>query len=169
MSKQFRWFSLVTYNSIERDVEIIQSKGVQVRSYALIRHDKDGGEPHNHVLIRTVNSKTLKNIKSWHTIDGQNVLIESIKDKESMYDYLTHKNDKDKHQYEDSEIIDGGLLEDIQKNNLDSTYDILEMLIEGKSLKEIARIYGRDFVYNYHNYRELYRDIVGYYNDIDKK
>lgn len=157
-----RYFSLITYATIEENITDLQKKGTSLNGYALIRHDKDEKEPHNHIVIRTIGTWTPKQIQRWfqgHSdTEGRetNVLVEAVHDRTAIVEYLTHENDPDKHHYEKSEIIDGGIDKLLPAGETkDDAFEILETLERGTSIREMCRLYGREFIYHYSNYCQI--------------
>lgn len=153
-----RFFSLVSYLTVEQVVEIMQSKGTSVRAWALIDHNKDTKEPHRHLVMRTNSSwkptqvlKWFKGSDEWG--DACNTFIEVVHDRTAICEYLTHENDSDKYHYDQSEIIDHGLCDLLPSSECaDDTFEIVEKMVQGVSVRELVRLYGRDFVYHYGNY-----------------
>lgn len=78
--------------------------------------------------------------------------------------YLTHSDSDSilagKHQYSDEEIIDVGLLSTVEKKDShDFTYTIMLQLERGVPLRSLLRIYGKDFLYHYRQYKEFLEDM----------
>ena len=142
------------YISIEKIEEVLESKEC-IRDYAYIIHDKDlddKGElkkSHIHLALRFKNSYDTKHISQWFDIPEQ--YISKVKGKwADMLKYLTHKNAKDKFQYEDSDVVSNfdflGVIENSNKTLSDIFKDerkieIIEMIACGE-IRE----------YNYHQY-----------------
>ena len=161
ISNKTRYFAIVTYIEDTNTItEIIQGKSKSIRAYAIIKHDKDSGELHHHIVIRTHCTWTTPQITKWFKgqkdKDGKdiNTFLEMVHDRTAIIQYLTHENDEDKYHYEQSEIIDSGI-EDILPSGetKDDAYEIIEMMEKGTSTREMCRMYGRDFIYHYGNYK----------------
>lgn len=151
-----RFFGLVTYLSDpQKVIKMIETKRTSIRSYALIVHDKDQADPHIHIVIRTHNPWTCKQVCNWFvdTETNQNAFAEFVHDRLGIIDYLTHENDPDKHHYDKSEIIDGGIDDLLPKGNTDDlTCEILELLLQGTAIRELVKMYGKDFLYHIRDY-----------------
>lgn len=147
-----------------------QAHNKQIRGYAYIYHDKDEAEKHYHLLIRTYDAWTTEQIAKWFSLckdeNGEyvNTLNEPITDILAIRNYLTHMDADSikagKHQYDESEIIDRNLLRTIEKKDShDFTYQII-LLMEAKTpLRDLLRIYGKDFLYHYRQYKEFLEDM----------
>ena len=153
-----RFFSLVSYLTTEQIAEIMQRKGTSIRAWAMIDHDKDEKEPHRHLVMRTCSSWTPSQVLKWfvgmdeHGNDC-NSFIEVVRDRTAICEYLTHENDPDKHHYDSSDVIDHGLCDLLPSSeSADDTFEIVEKMTQGVSVRELVRLYGRDFVYHYGNY-----------------
>ena len=80
-------------------------------------------------------------------------------DRQGIIDYLTHENEhaeSGKARYDKSEIIDGGLCDLLPAgDSSDDSWEIVEALLEGRSTRELCRMYGRDFIYHYASYAQI--------------
>lgn len=164
--RQGRYFACVLYvNSEELLNCMIQDKRLQIRAYAFIRHDKDtrdNGElmdSHFHLLLRVRNPKTIQQIYKWFypNEEKQNVFVEFIWNKQGAVDYLTHENEKDKHHYDLSEVVDCGL-DDIlsEDDDKDESYEIISHLLDkSMTIRELVKCYGRDFVIHFQSYMSV--------------
>lgn len=155
MNRFYSW-SIVTYGNKE---EIERLKSI-AKHYAFILHDKDGGEQHWHCIFTCEKWVSLNKIKD--TINnGQNVLGEQMKDKEKAFRYLTHKDNPEKHQYEEKEIICDNIgywkKEEIDTNNISQMIDDIN---NGISYREMAIRYGRDYIKNRHIYENFARIVM---------
>ncbi len=153
--KKSRFFACVSYiPNTDELIEILQTKGKSIRSFALIKHDKEEGELHHHIVIRThTNWKCLQVAKWFKSPTGQNTFVQPVRDRQGILDYLTHENAPEKYQYDKSDIIDGGLDDLLPAcESSDESYEIVEMLIKKTSIRELVRLYGKDFIYHYGSY-----------------
>ena len=156
-----RKFALVSY--IEDTGElltILQHNGAKIRAYAMIKHDKDEVDPHHHIVLRTYNAFTAKQVACWFNDSptnstGANTFAQFVEDDQGILDYLTHNNDPDKHQYAKSDIIDGGLSDLLPKNSRDDSADIVQDMLDNVSTAMLVRRYGRDFIYHYQQYATI--------------
>lgn len=151
-----RFFGIVTYLSdTERIVRMIQKKQTSIRAYAIMKHDQDEADPHCHIVLRTHSALTCAQVCNWFKDDetGQNAFAEFVHDRAGIIDYLTHENDPDKHHYSKADIVDGGIDDLLPKGNTDDlTYEILDLLMNGTAIKDLVRMYGKDFLYHIRDY-----------------
>lgn len=168
--KQSRNFACVVY---QNNVDVLKERLLTINNisyFAFIVHDKDTLEdgspkpPHTHVLLVLKSARDINCIKGYleFYVDDklQNVFAENMSDKKRAYEYLTHKNDTNKYQYSDSDIVTNDSTAFISTDRaIDNTADIIEDMLSGKPLREMVAIYGREFVYKYNCYRLLVEDI----------
>lgn len=178
-----RKFSLVSY--LPRDIIEGVLAHRPVRTAVYILHDRDlwtaedekkdsehvAGtlkDPHFHILLCTRNASTLGQVRRWfkYVDSDQNTLGQVLDDDEGALRYLTHKDDPDKAQYADEEVIEYGEGKDPFLRASSSSgrdCEMVEHLIDdinnGEPLRLMARYYGKDFVKNYARYRE-YAELV---------
>lgn len=160
-----RFFSLVSYLTTNQLTEIMQRKGVSVRAWAMIDHDKDIKDAHRHLVMRTNSSWKPSQVLKWFIGTDEagkdcNTFIEVVHDRTAICEYLTHENDPDKYHYDHSEVIDHGLCDLLPSSeSADDTFEIVEKMTQGVSVRELVRLYGRDFVYHYGNYVAVFNAI----------
>ena len=157
-SGKARFFALVTYRTdTEGLLKTLQSKGNSLRAYALIKHDKDEAQPHHHIVIRTHSTWTCPQISKWFADEsGQNTFAQLVRDRTGIVDYLTHENEPDKYHYDQGDIIDGGLSEILPAGEAsDDSFEIIEKMLAGYSIRELVRLYGRDFLYHFTCYEAV--------------
>lgn len=146
-----RYFALVSYRTdTDGLIQTIEKKRNSVRAYALIKHDQDEADTHHHIVLRTNTTWTCPAIAKWFADDsGQNTFAQIVRDRTGIIDYLTHENEPDKHHYDKNDIIDGGLSDILPaEDSSDDSYEIIEKLLEGYPIRELIRLYGRDFLYH---------------------
>lgn len=170
MILRVRNFALITYCSSKQVQNVCSAHSKQIRGYAYITHDKDDGEKHIHLLIRTYDAWTPEQVGKWFGLcqddkgDYVNTFNEPISDLSAIVTYLTH-SDVDsikagKARYSEKEIIDFGLLRTVEKKDShDNTYQIISLMEKRTPLREILRIYGKDFLYHYKAYKEFLDDM----------
>lgn len=155
-SSKSRYFALVSYRTdTEELIKILQSKqNTSVRAYALIKHDKDENDSHHHIVIRTHSTWTCSQIAKWFMDDSeQNTFCQIVRDRTGIVDYLTHENEKDKYHYDKGDIIDGGLSDILPiGESSDDSYEIINKMLDGTPTRELARLYGKDFIYHINHY-----------------
>ncbi len=143
-----RYWSFVAYpESMPEDwLEILQLQGLSVAISPL--HDKDldpTGEvkkPHYHIIIVFNNATTYNNVlQLTKTINGTiPIHLESVR---GMYRYLTHRDNPDKYQYDEKQIIK---LNGFDYDVYITTSEILEIkkeilnLIDEKSIEEYSTL-----------------------------
>lgn len=170
---QDRNFSCVSYLSLEQLHDVLNRKSNQIKHYAYILHDMDKEadgspkQPHFHIIVCLVHSVNLTTFINWwsgyYDSDGMavNTLVQCVGSVSLCYRYLTHKDDPDKYQYNDVLITasDPSYFEDERLCEADPVWALVDMILSGKSLREVARIGGRDFIYHYSAIRVLIDDI----------
>lgn len=154
MATRVRFFSLVTYLSESEFLPILQDT-TRIRNYIYIYHDKDKSEPHYHICLNTFNPHTITAVCKWFKISEVNTFSEEIHSS-NIFGYLTHSlpNDKDKYHYSESELRSNDI--EFWKRfcpTADIAQSIIADLLDGKSLREMLSLYGREFVLNYNKYR----------------
>lgn len=151
--RAYRW-SLVTYASIEE----IQKVCERALHYAYILHDRDDCEPHRHVLLVFRSQRTLSAIRK-DIASEQNTNGQKMRDICAAYRYLTHEEKSDKQLYQDSDIVcdDVSFWQNLKEDDSEDydTDHMLDDIICGKSFRELARLYGRDFMKNHRSYTEF--------------
>ena len=138
-----------------------------IRAFAYIHHDKDETEPHYHIVIRTHSAWSAAMIENWFKglTDKEGVAINTycqpVGNMNALEEYLTHSDiesqEKGKHRYKRTDIKDHGLWDIVPKTeSKDSSYDIINDILCGMSIRQLVIRYGRDYVYH----RTQYQDIV---------
>ena len=162
---QTRKWSLVTYLCPADIAAVFADKSDKVRAYAYCTHYKDEGkEPHTHIVVWLNTPFSASTIKNWFRgCDSKgelaNTLAEPCKDIVAMYRYLIHEDNPEKYQYDPEDRIcsvPSCFEDDVQT---DDTWTAVEDLLNGVPLAEVARRYGRDFIYHYSHIRQLVADI----------
>ena len=145
-----RQWSLVTYASVAEFAPLLN----QCEHYAYIYHDKDGVEPHYHILCVFKNPRALKGIQDTIKSD-QNTLGEPVKSSlEEMYKYLTHERETDKVLHpKESVVCDSvSFWETLTAEEGSITDSLIDDILQGLPLRLLARRYGRDYMRNYKAY-----------------
>lgn len=144
-----------------------------VDEYAYILHDrdvKDDGTPkesHIHFLLVLRRSRRLSDIQSCmkKTLDG-NVMLQPCHSVSDSYGYLTHDNDDNKVQYDESDIVSSADKSYWKSDDISSDSDIscdtimsayLDLL-KSMPLTDCAKKYGRDFIIHYNHIKSLLLD-----------
>lgn len=180
--QRFRKFSCVTYLSEIQLHECLQRAGDMIRGFAYCYHDKDVNddgtlkEPHTHLLLWLYQPRSVNSLRGWFDRgfrdekgEKVNTLLRPCRDIKAAAGYLIHLNDPDKYQYPPESVVysDPELFinSDIQQE--DKSLLALEDLLNGVSPLEVARRYGRDFLYHWGHIRQFLYDI-GYFDSIRK-
>lgn len=172
MTDRERLFNIVMNKSAEsyNNIDDILSNLKNV-NYAYIVHNKDitnEGEPkaeHKHLILEFTNARTFKSISNYF----KGAHIEKILYLKSSIEYLTHKNDKAKYQYNDEDIITNNK-DWLNSFNKDTSYPLLT---EQKIIDDIMEMYRAErltealcyFYITYGNdqvkkYRQMIIDLV---------
>ena len=149
-SLRSRQWSLVTYAGEDDFKFLLQA----CKHWAYIYHDKDGVEPHWHLLCLFQNARAFEGLKSLIK-SYQNTFGEVIKSTlEDMYKYLTHDQQTDKQLYDKSAVKcdDISFWENVGDDEQNITDSLIDDILNGLSLRVLARRYGRDFMKNWKFY-----------------
>lgn len=152
-----RQFFIRTYLKPEEFEPITKA----AKNWAYILHDKDGVEPHYHIIAVFKNARTEDGIRAIIP-STQQTRIEIIKNGiKACYRYLTHEDNPEKHHYTKDEIQSNGkgYFEEDKAEN-ETAEQMLEDILQGLSLRELARRYGRDFMKNWRKYIEFARAVM---------
>lgn len=159
--KRYYNFSCISYVPI-KDMKLYLDNSPLVRHYAMICHDKEDCEPHLHIILCLRNNCTLSALykRFKNKFPDVNTLVEEVLDFEGIFDYLTHKNQENKHQYDNGEIVSDNIdwflsATDNNKVVYDTSIGIIQDLLNGVPLEEMHLRYGRDFVINYYKYKDF--------------
>lgn len=177
---------LVSYCSEDFISSVLDRKIQQIQAFAYILHDKDvylkdvykDGEllhakgemeiPHYHIYLELYNSRVPSEVLSWFKYEEDGKRINTLREYpyscQSCIDYLTHKNARDKFQYDVNDIVQYGLKvadDGSLSPNLsyDNSLDILDNVLANVPLRELVKRYGKEFIYHYGQYRALAEDI----------
>lgn len=118
--KNFMIVSNIDHLSIDQIEKVLEEHSNQIKDYAYVLHDKDTyskedelkdplkkeGElkpPHFHIILRLKIPYTFKSISNWFNVPVN--FIETIRNYNSSLRYLTHKDDTNKYQYPNSDVI----------------------------------------------------------------
>lgn len=175
--KRVRSFCLSTYLTKSEVGEVLRKHERQIRAYAYIEHDRDinkDGTPkprHIHLLIRTVNGRTVEDIRNWFrgfTDDKGmpvNTLGQEMHDIGSSFEYLTHDTEaaitEGKFRYDPADIISNDVeyFKGTSERDEDNISLAVMDLCNGVPLREVALKYGRDFIIHYASIKLLFNDI----------
>lgn len=134
MPKHAEYVQQLNYLKVNlNEIENIIQEHKTIKHYAYIIHDKDVDKtgtpivPHLHLYLNFGNSNaSFSDIAKWFNDDECHVNKVNGKMKDMLL-YLTHKNAKDKYQYDNSEV----------KSNFDYTKKIIELNTQDEIFKTI--------------------------------
>lgn len=169
-----RNYSLVSYLD-ESIVRLILEKNLSIiNRWAYITHDKDvkeDGTPkgeHVHIYVEFNDKKSVEQARSlfsgYQDENGKeiNTLGKAVIDKVGVLQYLVHKNDPDKAQYDVKDVVAYKLdylkwyeSAHSSKPNVDDTFTIVCEMLNGRPTIELVSMYGRDFVYHINAFRQV--------------
>ena len=133
---------------------ILVNNGSTFKHYAYVLHDKDNEEqPHYHLCLEYKNARTFTQVKAM--FDGAHV--EEMEYKNMSYQYLIHKNDPQKYQYEIDNVMTLEkdylmlMLNNNEYDKLDTT-TLIEAINSGiHTYTELILKFGLNQVNMYHN------------------
>ena len=162
--------------------DILEKKIKSIKSYAFIYHNKDiylndiiddkneilhkKGDlktPHYHIYLRFKTNRDVDEIKRWFMPKGlldenglpYNCLSQKVKSSVACIEYLTHKNEPEKYQYSENDIISYNIDSVLENDCIDNSIDIVEDMLSGSPTRELVKRYGRDFIYHYSSYSAI--------------
>lgn len=174
-TKRDRNFCLTTYIAVDKLETFLRSRD-WISHWCYTSHDKDLNEDgttkefHTHVLLYTYHQKTASAVKKNFdryskeiTAEGeqpQNTLVQICNDMVAQYRYQLHLDDADKYQYSFNERICDNpnwwhKLECSDGLNDNMTVAILNDMMNGVSVMDLASRYGKDFVYHVAHYQKV--------------
>lgn len=165
-----RYFCVVSYASEKQLRKVMREHVSSIRAFCYIYHDDDEAEPHHHILMRLHSAWTPTQITKWfaHLVDDEkksiNTFAEVCHDMDAQKMYILHEDaesiEEGKHRYSRDQLKEYGYNDlSERKDCYDNSYEILSKLLEGASMRDLVRHYGRDFLYHYNQYTEV-ADIV---------
>ena len=89
--------------ALTKDNDRVSKIVEQYPKYAYIKHDKDTTVEHFHYYVEFPNPRSLNSLALELNIPAN--MIQQVFNKTGILEYLTHKNETDKHHYDESEII----------------------------------------------------------------
>lgn len=156
-------------------------KTLSVAKWAYIRHDeRDGKEPHFHIVLRLNNPTTLSSMRGKIKAygrgkdDGKDVNsdVQECIDLNDAFLYLTHESNSavsagkalydikdvrtNDYGYFRGNYSSAGRMIESEKCAENTAYQILCDMERGISLRDMARRYGREFIINFNRYNDFY-------------
>lgn len=118
IKRQFYTFALSDMKQCKRVIKLVE----QYPKYAYILHDEDKGADHYHFYVEFTNPRHLSAVAKELKIPEN--MIEIVRNKKAILEYLTHKNDPDKyHYFEENIVTNMDIKKEVKGNKL--TYDDL--------------------------------------------
>lgn len=162
-----RWF-IKSYEEIGEFVARLSSLTANDSTVSIdwILHDKDAHEdgtlkkPHVHAIVQYNAVKRGTTVKNEFGGDPVGLHLQKCDNSVTVYRYLTHVDDSNKHQYADSEIQHIGApiyYEERAPTPSDEGEQILDMrmLIHQHRYKELIKLYGKQALFNLRNLQLL--------------
>lgn len=178
-NEKSRNFFIRTYLT-EEDVKGF-IKTLSVAKWAYIKHDeRDGKEPHFHIVLRLNNKTTLSSMRGKVKAFGRgkdngkdvNSDVQECIDLNDAFLYLTHESNSavsagkalydvkdiktNDFGYFRSDISSSGKKIETEKCAENTAYQILCDMEKGIKMREMARRYGREFIINFNRYNDFY-------------
>lgn len=158
-SSRCYWHSLVCYSAPNTFRPLLDKACHWAYAYHDLDLDKYGNlkPPHYHILVHFKQARSLNSCKKY-VLSTQNVFGEECRSPLGAYEYLWHKNDADKYQYDKSIVVCHSplywdkFLPDIRDR---TNIDFIEDLFNGVDMVTMAKRYGRDYMKNYRSYEEF--------------
>lgn len=176
-SGRVRKFSCITYLTEEQLLLCLVRHVNQIRSCAYAFHDKDTRddgtlkEPHFHLVIVTYNTCTVSSVRRWFAgyCDSNGDITTTAQicsDVFTMYDYLTHNTresiQQNKYRY-DSSIVkiigEQDYFQATERTEYDNITLACEMLLNGRTIHDCGKIFGRDFILHYNAIKTYLSDV----------
>lgn len=159
----------VTYYELSTVVDFLKCEfdSGRLRCALAIAHDSCEGEKyHVHFLVRFVKPQRMSSFKQrldyLSKADAiQNTFWEPIRHDKAAREYLIHKNQPEKHQYDEAEVIEVGEWYDINSSSDNKALDIVLDIINGMEEYDLAKKYGRDYIINCRRYHEYSNILLG--------
>lgn len=154
----------------DRDEAVDENGNVKVDENGNVVHK----EAHYHIWIKFRDKYSIKYVENLFSgyVDEKkqavNSHVEITKNDTIALQYLIHKNDVDKYQYEENEVVTLNLdyrsfVEiDVATADDNSASAFAELMAGGwnsRTLLALANKYGKNFIYHYNSYRRLYDDV----------
>lgn len=162
-SYQFGYnFDVISY---EEDPLTTIETDKKVKNFAFIKHDMDKWEedtedhkigefkkPHYHIILNLATQDTAVNVGKRY--NGRAEICHNLT---KSIQYLVHKNNEEKYQYQVAEVIYNNIEwfeKHFYETSSNKVYRMVEEMMNGKSFRELCEEYGRDFIYHWKDIRE---------------
>lgn len=182
LCENVRYFCLMTYACLKDIIIVLNNHMKQIEAAFVNLHDKDINDNdeetlhHYHIVLWLKYPRRTQIVRNWfkHCMDNNNkyanTLVQHCFDCEAAYNYLTHKDNLDKYQYSEDDIIIFGnhTAEEFKRQKTqykikndavrkrEESYDragsIVDELVAGTPFRLLIAVYGRDFIINCRHY-----------------
>lgn len=171
MTRRYYSFRIITYAKEEEFQKLLKygTKWEYIFHDSDVKEDGTLKEPHWHINIVLREWKTVKGV--CNLIEGnQNSLAIPLNDKRDAHEYLTHKNDPDKFQYDENLIksSEKKLWEDTESKTDENENFIAIIESRTISLREKAIRLGKDYIKNYFKYESFIKEMKQEELDIEQ-
>lgn len=174
LSDRSRSHFVLTY--VPKDIiALILEKNLSIiNRSAVIYHDKDLKEdgspklPHCHVYIKFKDKKSIKQVREMFACEDEDgnavsTLSQLVINDTLALQYLVHKNDQNKVQYDTSDVVtynleyDDYYSIDVAKcvKTEDNAATIVNEMLAGRSIMDLVHMFGKDFVYHINQYKTV--------------
>lgn len=147
----------------DRDIYTEQDKQRDIDNDREPQEIGDIKKPHIHVLLtfkqNVSRAQIIKRFIIQDLPNGITILSKIVKDRYAAYRYLTHKDNEEKTQYKDSDIVEWNTQSYKTKLNTSQNTIYIEMYNDytnGETFYNMMVKYGRDFIINYAKYKEYF-------------
>ena len=188
-NRRVRHFFLVLYCTVNELQLILLKYSCRIHHCVFIVHDKchylsdltdkDGNivhrkgeleKKHIHLLISFYNTHTFSSVKKLFTTKEDNPRVEPVNDMVKCFEYLTHKNDPEKYQYLDSDLVffcdkpfyDDLLLKGDKVDNDNKALAIVKDILRGVNPIVMIDRYGRDYAIHMRQYKEVADEVLSW-------
>lgn len=156
-SKRPYSFKIVSYANYEELQPLLEKS----YHWVMIIHDQDDADLHFHILCTFKANKSFEAVRKM-VVSDQNTFVQELEDWTGDFEYLTHSNAPEKHQYLPDELISDDIefwlrkAKEFQKGEDDFVHDLLDGNL---TYREMAIKYGRDYIRNFRSY-DYFKDCV---------
>ena len=182
---RFRHFCIVFYPTQKELFRKLHEYSERIAHYAFVVHDKDRylddlidkdgnyvhrkgdiEKVHIQLIVSLYNGATVKAVARLFKTENDNAKVEAINDLVAQYRYLTHKDDPEKYQYSDEEIISDDInhyekmcVRGDKRDTDEKAVEIVEAILAGINPRILLHRYGRDFAIHKKQYEECAESI----------
>lgn len=174
LSERSRSHFVLTYVPKELIALTLEKNLSIINRSAIIYHDKDVKEdgslktPHSHVYIKFNDKKSIKQVRELFACKDEygndiSTLSQVVKNDTLALQYLVHKNDPKKTQYDTADVVtfnldyDDYYSIDVERciKTEDNSATIVNEMLNGRSIMDLVHMFGKDFVYHINQYKKV--------------